>query len=240
MKIGIMFCFVAVIVLMICILVILGLYGKLRRNYMALSESHHNLEALNSTLRAQRHDYLNHLQVVYGLMELQEYDDLRTYLDPVYKDIMKTGKALRTSKPALNALMKAKTGEAERESIDMYVEVKSDLKDLNVPDWELCKVLSNIIDNGITALKTKENNRKLCLDINESKEAYIFVISNNGPQITFKNTKDIFSEGVTSKQESGHGMGLFIVRKVMDEYHGEIKVVSDEQETSFIISFPKK
>ena len=75
-------------------------------------------------------------------------------------DMMKTGKALRTSKPALNALVKAKTGEADNHNIDMYVEVKSDLKELLVPDWEMSKILSNLIDNGITALEKKENNRK--------------------------------------------------------------------------------
>ena len=32
------------------------------------------MEGLNNTLRAQRHDFLNHLQVVYSLMEMGEYE----------------------------------------------------------------------------------------------------------------------------------------------------------------------
>lgn len=39
------------------------------------------------------------------MMELEEYEDLHHYLEPVYKDMLKTGKALKTSKPAINALL---------------------------------------------------------------------------------------------------------------------------------------
>ena len=66
------FCLLVVIVLVVCILIILGAYDKLRKHYQDLQESYHDLEKLNSELRAQRHDYLNHLQVVYGLLELKE------------------------------------------------------------------------------------------------------------------------------------------------------------------------
>lgn len=46
----------------------------------------------------------------------------------MYKKIQKTGKALKTSKPAINALLKAKMDEAESKDIDFYIEVKTDLK----------------------------------------------------------------------------------------------------------------
>lgn len=239
MEIGLIFCLCAVGILLICILAILGMYMKLKNSYDTLFESFRNLEELNSTLRVQRHDYLNHLQVVYGMTELQEYDELKKYLEPVYKDMMKTGKALKTSKPALNALLKAKSGEAESEHIDMYVEVKSDLKELNVPDWELCRILSNIIENGMTALKELPEDRKLSLDITESREEYIFSIANNGPQIEKDIQNEIFRRGFTTKKEKGHGMGLYIVSSTLKAYGGSIQVHSDEEETVFEICFAK-
>ena len=97
--------------------------------------------------------------------------------------MQKTGKALRTSKPAINALLKAKMDEASSKEIDLYVEVKSDLQNLLIEDWELCKVISNIIDNAITALQEKINDKKILLDITEDRERYWFSIANNGPII---------------------------------------------------------
>jgi len=228
-----------ILALAICMILLFKMFLRLKKNYDALLESYHNLEELNATLRAQRHDYLNHLQVVYGMMELKEYEELHHYLEPVYKDMLKTGKALRTSKPAINALLKAKMGEAEEKKIDVYVEVKSDLKGLLAADWEVCKVLSNLLDNAMTALEQVSGERKIEVDITETKEAYLFSISNNGPMIPEDVKEHIFKQGFTTKRDEGHGMGLYIVQNVLKENAGSISLTSNEEKTEFIVTFRK-
>lgn len=240
MTINLIFCLTAVAVLAVCIVIFFMAYRKLKWLYDDLQVSMHNLEKLNSDLRSQRHDYLNHLQVVYGLMELNEYEELKRYLQPVYKDMQKTGKALKTSKPAINALLKAKMDEAEKRGIDFYVEVKSDLKKICVEDWELCKVISNILDNAITALEGKEGQGRIVMDITEEREHYRFSIANNGPQIPEEMQESIFRQGFTSKKEEGHGMGLYIVSQVIKTYRGVITLKSTDEETVFTVIFPKK
>ena len=200
MTISLMFGFFAVAVLAICIILLIIYSWKMKQHYLSLRESYQNLERLNSNLRAQRHDYLNHLQVVYGLMEMEEYEELRNYLQPVYKDMLKTGKALKTSKPAINALLKAKMDEAESKGIDVYIEVKSNLQDLHVEDWELCKVLSNLLNNAMTALSEKSGEKKIELEITEDRESYLFTVSNNGPMIPKEMQESIFKQGITTKK----------------------------------------
>ena len=239
MTFKLLLCVVVAVVLLGCILILLRLLQKWKFSYDILEESYRNLEQLNSTLRAQRHDYLNHLQVVYGMLELEDYEELHQYLEPVYKDMLKTGKALKTSKPAINALLKAKMGEAEGKGIDVYVEVKSDLKALPAADWEVCKVLSNLIDNAMTALEENKGEKRIQIDITESKEAYIFSIANNGPMIPATEREQIFREGFTTKFGEGHGMGLHIVSTVLKENRGSISLTSDEQETTFVVEFKK-
>lgn len=239
MTISLIFCFSVVVVLAVCISCLLIAYQKLKRHYDDLQMSHKNLERLNGELRSQRHDYLNHLQVVYGLMQLEEYDELQKYLQPIYKGMQKTGKALKTSKPAINALLKAKMDEAESKNIDFYVEVKSDLKELHMEDWELCKVISNIVDNAMTALEAKESEKKITLEIIEDRECYYFSISNNGPKIPEEMQGVIFKQGITSKKEEGHGMGLYIVMNVIKAHKGTMKLISNEKETVFEFTFPK-
>ena len=84
------------VILMACLVFIVRSYMKLINRNELLKESIENLSELNDKLRMDRHDYLNHLQIVYGLMELEEYDEMNAYLRKVYKELLKTGKAIKT------------------------------------------------------------------------------------------------------------------------------------------------
>lgn len=218
---------------------ILGLYFAIRYRNDAMAESMSNLEDLNTRLRAQRHDYLNHFQVIYGLMELGEYEEAKGYIDPVFKDIMKVSKALKTAQPAVNALLQAKIEAAERKGIDLYLEIRSQLKDIPLEPWNLCKVLANIIDNGITALSQVEHEKRIHLEIGEDIKHYTFLVYNNGPEIPKNQLDNIFKQGFSTKKEEEHGMGLFIVAKIIKEAGGTIVANSNEEKTSFYIELPK-
>lgn len=217
-----------------------GLFFVSRYQYHSYGESMENLEKLNSRLREQRHDYLNQMQIVYGLLELEEYEDAREYLRPVFKDIMKVNKALKTSQPAVNALLQAKMEMAEKQGIDFYLDVGTRLNDLAMEPWELCKVLGNLIDNGMAAVSELEGERRISLDIRESGSGYCFVIRNNGPAIPEQHQKLIFNQGFTTRGEEGHGMGLFIVAAVLKEAGGRVEFVSSEEETAFTVTVPRK
>ncbi len=232
--------FIAVIIVVFSsILSTLVLYFSIKNKNDHLQESIKNLEEFNTKLRAQRHDYLNHIQVIYGLMELEEYEEAKKYMEPVFKDIMKVSKALKTKQPAVNALLQAKMEAAEKENIDFYMEIKSDLKYIAAEPWELCKVLANLIDNAITALFDINGEKKIEIDIWEKKESYIFEISNNGPDISEEKRELIFKQGFTTKKEEGHGMGLFIVSQIVKENKGKITVSSNQSKTSFCVEMPK-
>ena len=233
--------YLAVFLMLLCSIVTIGgLYMVMKYKNHDMEESLHNLEQLNGTLRAQRHDYLNHFQVIYGLMELGEYEEAKRYFQPVFKDIMKVSKALKTSEPAVNALIQVKMEAAERSGIDFYPEIRSELKALPIEVWNLCKILSNLIDNSIYILsESQKEEKKICLTISEDGETYYFTVSNNGPAILPEMQAEIFKIGVSSRKEEGHGMGLYIVSKIVKEALGEIILTSNEEETSFHISIPK-
>ena len=218
----------------------LGYFFSFHKKKDNLIERIEDLQALNSKLREQRHDYLNHLQVIYGLMELEEYEEARSYMEPVYKDIIKVSKALKTSHPAINALLQAKMQVAEEHSIDMFIEIKTNLKAIPLEAWELCKVMANIIDNGIRALDEKdEMDKRIYINIYENETNYMLHIYNNGPQIPSCYLRDIFSEGFTTKPGEGHGMGLYITKSIIEKVQGTIEAASSRERTYFSIELPK-
>lgn len=231
--------FVMGLILLSSLLTIGGLASVSKYQNRSYAESMKNLENLNSKLREQRHDYLNQLQIVYGLLELEEYEEARDYLNPVFKDIMKVNRALKTAQPAVNALLSAKMDTAAAQDIDFYLEVATQLSELEMEPWELCKVLGNLIDNALTAVSKLEGERRVFLEIREKGDSYEFKVRNNGPEIPKQHREMIFMQGFTTKKEEGHGMGLAIVSSVLKKAEGSIFLESCEEETVFTVNVPK-
>lgn len=205
-----------------------------------LEEAYQQLESLNSTLRKQRHDFMNHMQVVYSLLELNDPGEAMRYIESVYSDIRKAGSALKTAIPAVNALIAAKRQDCADHGIELELRIASPWQSLPIPGWEMCRVLGNLIDNARDALLEdgEKSDKRVTLSIGETTDAYTFAVSNNGPAIPPHLQPSIFQMGFTTKSD-GHGSGLSIVRDILREYGGEIRVESDEESTEFIGRIPK-
>ena len=165
---------------------------------------------------------------------------MNSYLKKVYKELLKTGKTIKTAKPAVNALLAAKLSECESKGIDLIIEVKSNLKNIGIEDWELCKVLSNLLDNAIRALEDCDRpEKRIRININETREIYTIEVENNGPEIPDDVKEHKNKKGFTTKKNEGHGMGLSIVSKILDDCNGRISFDSDKERTVFTVEFEK-
>lgn len=197
----------------------------------ALGDMLGQMDEMNRALRAQRHDFLNHLQVVYSLIEMEEYAEARDYIEKIYGDMQSVSRALRTDNPAVNALLRAKLADCENAGILTETDVSGSWKNLSMPVWEFCRILSNLLDNAMDALEgTKDG--KIRLMLRQDAHGYAFSVANNGPVIPEQDIRRIFEAGVSSHGE-GRGMGLYIVRSTLRRYGGEIHVDSQEGRTIF-------
>ena len=199
------------------------------------------MSQFNNTLRAQRHDFLNHLQVVYSLIEMAEYQEANDYIEQVYGRITAVSRVVKTANPAVNALLMVKTAACEKAGVPVEVAITSKWETLEnaMPDWEMCKVLSNLIDNAIDAMETVPvSRRKLLIALGENVKQYTFRVENTGEAIPEGIREHIFIPGFTTKGE-GHGMGLHIVRRALRERGGDVLVESDDEHTVFSGFVPK-
>ena len=214
---------------------------KLRTQLDDMDDTIDAMNQFNNTLRAQRHDFLNHLQVLYSLIEMSEYQEANEYIEQVYGRITAVSRGMKTAIPAVNALLQVKTAACEQAGVPVTLNITTKLEHLErtMPDWELCKVLSNLIDNALDAMEdVPAKQRSLCVTLTENLRQYCFTVSNTGSVILEEQMERIFFPGFTTKGD-GHGMGLFIVRKTLNDRGGEISVTSDESCTAFSGYIPK-
>ena len=200
------------------------------------------MSQFNNTLRAQRHDFLNHLQVVYSLIEMEEYQEANEYIEQVYGRITSVSRTMKTTIPAVNALMLVKAAACEKAGVQVEMNITSKWEALEaaMPDWEMCKVLSNLIDNAIDAMESiPADKRHLSIALAENVKQYTFRVENTGTPIPEDIRERIFIPGFTTKGD-GHGMGLHIVCRTLKERGGDIQVESNNEQTVFSGYVPKQ
>lgn len=116
---------------------------------------------------------------------------------------------------------------------------------------ELMQIWTNIVQNAYDALtldKTAEPRISVSTGIFHAEgvsllpEEYVTVtISNNGPRIPQEHIEKIYQPNFTTKKQGldfGLGLGLSIVRRIVDSYKGSIGLTSTDEETTFTINLP--
>jgi PAS domain S-box-containing protein len=104
-------------------------------------------------------------------------------------------------------------------------------------DVRLFQLWSNLIKNSLECMEDqKEKVLKLYSEVSPS--VFTIIVENNGPEIKGELKRKIFNKFFTTKgSRNGSGMGLSIVKNVLEEHQGRIDVKSDEKATRFVIQF---
>lgn len=201
------------------------------RQRQMLEDAYRQLEALNGTLRAQRHDFMNHIQVIYSLTELEDRPAALEYMDRLYTSVRSAGRSLKTASPAVNALLAAKSAACQEKNVPFLTDIHSDWKDCPVPGWEMCRILGNLIDNALDA-PAGEAPKALCVALWEDVKGFHFAVENNGAPVPEEIQDSLFQRGFSTKGP-GRGMGLSIVQEILEQYGGQIDLDSTPRRTRF-------
>lgn len=123
---------------------------------------------------------------------------------------------------------------------NISVVVKGNLPVLKADARRLRQVFQNLISNAVNF-----NNKEVGLvevGVEETEDLYTFSIQDNGPGIPKEYHEKIFNTFTTlGYQEKSTGMGLSIVKRVLDLYGGEIWLESEVTKgTTFYFTIPKK
>lgn len=104
----------------------------------------------------------------------------------------------------------------------------------------LKQVWINLVDN---AVKFSPHGGEVILDVTEEKDMVVVSVSNRGPEIPPEKIEKIFNkfyQADESHATEGNGIGLAIVRRVVDLHHGQARITSAHDLTCFTVTLPKK
>ncbi len=207
---------------------------------MELLKTHlKQIEDLITTLQIQKHEYARHVQTIQAMLYMDELDSVRNYIDGISKNYRHTEDMVHVENPALAVLLNSKKKVAESYDISFDFAIKCNITKLNIPSWDLCSIIGNLLDNAFEAANQNKDVKKgnVGLEIKLEGKKYKIYVYNNGSRILSREQDLIFKEGYTTKDSKARGYGLYIVKTLVDQYEGEIKIKSGKK-TTFTVSFP--
>ncbi len=160
---------------------------------------------------------------------------------------MRTGR-IKTENQRLNlrnlisTVVSKQTGAAVRKNIEITQNVPLNIF-VNSDEKQLSKAVSDILSN---AIKYSHQNSKIALSCDKFKDGMIeIIVTDNGIGILKEDQEKLFrldhkfSKNGTNG-EPGSGMGLIVVKEILDKLHGDIWFYSTEGEGSeFHITIPE-
>ncbi len=122
--------------------------------------------------------------------------------------------------------MNYKLGQAEAAGARLELDVTlpesftADAFDLNI-------ILGNLLDNAVEALPAS-GDRWIVLSLRVDRGVFFLRIVNSYDGMTFQTAGPDGPIYRSRKKGEGHGLGLGIVRRIVDKYHGELQIESTE------------
>lgn len=103
---------------------------------------------------------------------------------------------------------------------------------------QLIRVVTNLVKNAIQAsLETEKP--EIIVNLSDNTDSILITISDNGIGITSENKNRVFEPKFTTKS-SGMGLGLAMVKNIVETYKGNITFTSEHKKgTVFTVTLPK-
>lgn len=134
--------------------------------------------------------------------------------------------------------LKSKT---KKTKIEILLDCENDIVLNTYPNY-IFQILTNFINNSILHGFENNENGKINIIVNNHKDYIELIYKDNGKGIDLNLRENIFKQYFTTKRgKGGTGLGLYIIKKVVDEkLHGTIKInLENKQGVEFIIEIPK-
>lgn len=179
------------------------------------------------------HDFKNHMVVLQKYVMAGDMNSAREYLEKVIEPMDELNQYIWCQNEIVNLIINTKIMEAKKRNISVQLDVQD--IDLQIAEYDMCCILSNLLDNAIEACeKIKTGTRWIHIRIWKKNASTIIKIANSiGDQ-----PEKIAGEYVSHKA-GGHGYGIKSVKCAVEKNGGTMNCENDMEKFVVTINFFK-
>ncbi|WP_124067653.1 sensor histidine kinase [Clostridium sp. E02] len=197
------------------------------------------------TLRAFNHEFKNKLHVILGFIEMGHPEKVTDFIlnTGVVSTQAVSDVTQKIQVQSIAALLIGKIIRASELGIHLILKPDSSCNEseLYMPADLYITILGNLIENSIEELNHQSIAMKeIEIGINIWKTGSILSVDDTGRGIPMEVQKHIFEKNFSTKGKN-RGSGMFLIKSLVEQYHGTIELETEENEgTSFVITFAQE
>lgn len=227
------------IIMFVAFIIGISIYrNSIGKKYEEIDRLNKLLIDKNNELKKIKHDYGSQISYINGLYIMQQYDRLGEMLKKIISGNAEVSSSVEyiTNR---DSIICSVVESLDLKDIHVVVDEEFDSNLIDISEYELHKIVSNILSNAATAL---DGNGLIVIKTYKIFNNIYLSIKNNGPQIDPSIIDKIFNTGFTTKsnKDESHGYGLHIVKEIVENNNGKIYVTSNEEYTEFKVIFSNK
>lgn len=170
-----------------------------------------------SEYRKLKHDINNILTTVGGFIEIGKPEKALEIVKSSSENLLNAGNTSYCSNETVNTILNIKKKQAEESGVNFKASV-NETAAIKINDFDLCRILHNVIDNSLNA--AKETEAKTC-------NVSIDIDTDN----LLINTENSFSPKTKNEKKENndiHGNGIKIIKDIVKKYNGSYKLTKQE------------
>lgn len=177
---------------------------------------------MNENVKSILHNMSGVMQTLDALLQSRETEQMRQVLSDFRNELSNTGQTIYCGHPLIDAILSEKAKVAKDQNIVYQVFVEPGFTMIDMKSIDLISLISNLIDNGLEAASKCDSG---FLDVKMFR-------ANDGDIVVLKfrnNYKDlpVESDGrfkTRKEHPSMHGIGVNQVKKIVEQYNGNINI----------------
>lgn len=218
---------------------------RLKNELDLVSRKLTRIQQYADSLRSLSHEYSNKLHTIAGLIQIGATEKALSLIGRETRSHQALIQLLvqAVPDPVLAGCLLGKFNRARELRLNLIIDPESQMRELpdKLPREHLVSIIGNVIDNALEAtLDHQGAGGEVKLSMTDLGNDLIFEVEDQGSGISPEDQQRIFEKGVTSKTQSGHGLGLHLVKKMLTQLGGMITLEpGDNTGTRFTIYIPK-
>lgn len=169
---------------------------------------------------------------------LIEQIDALTNIANAFSNFAKMPKAIFDEVDIVHIMKSAVDTFSAEENVDIECSSDTDESIIEADKELLLRVFNNLIKNAIQAIPPKQQG-KITVALTSSNDSVRVTITDNGSGIPEEMRDKIFVPNFTTKS-TGAGLGLAMVKQIIESHQGDVNFESKPGQTIFKIILPKK